>query len=544
MNISLISGQLRIAPQVATSHFQREGVFTNGRRWLTLGVYPFVFSNTVNKLFVIGCDDYCYFEGLYNLNFTTGCTVGCFKTSDVVNRSCSGIGCCQTSIPKGIKSFAIELRSFKNHTNVSNFNPYSYAFLGEQDKFNFDVYDLNNPAFYNQTITHIPIVIDWFIGEGQTCMQAKQNMSSYACQNNTNCIDYDGATQGYRCSCLPGYEGNPYLNPGCIDIDECADTSSNNCSHICTNHLGGYNCSCPRGCHGDGLKNGSGCIRNSSQLATRLILEDELKAATNNYNEDRILGKGGYGTVYKGILKDGREVAIKKSKVEGQTQVQQFINEVVILTQIKHRNVVKLLGCCLETEVPLLVYEYISNGTLFDHIHGNKETRSWLTWVNCIRLETEVPDAVMYLHSAASIPIVHRDIKSVNILINESYKAKVSDFGASRLVPIDQVQVTTLVQGTLGYLDPEYFHTSRLTEKSDVYSFGVVLAELITRQKPLSPKRKIEERNLATYFLIALKEDRLMEIVHPQLVKEASEDQLVEMAKIITECLNVKGEDR
>lgn len=205
---------------------------------------------------------------------------------------------------------------------------------------------------------------------------------------------------------------------------------------------------------------------------------------------------------------------------------------------------VKLLGCCLETEVPLLVYEFISNGTLFEHIHENKGIRSWLTWANCIRLAAEVVDALSYLHSAASIPIIHRDVKSSNILLDENYTAKISDFGASRLVPIDQTQITTLVQGTLGYLDPEYFHTSQLTEKSDVYSFGVVLAEILVREKPLSLERKMEERNLATYFVLAMKEDRLMEILDPQLVKEASKEQLLKMAKLVKECLNMVGEER
>ncbi|XP_057544338.1 putative wall-associated receptor kinase-like 16 [Amaranthus tricolor] len=559
---------------------------------------PIVLSYTANKLTVIGCDNYAYIVGP---NFATGCTVGCFNLSDVMNGSCSGIGCCQTSIPKGLKYYEIEVHRLYSG-NVSTLNPNGYAFLGEDDKFSFDISYLSS-NFNNQTLKKIPIVIDWFIGQGKTCMQAKANMSSYACQSNTNCIDFESGYQGYRCSCLTGYEGNPYLNPGCTDIDECRDASNTNCSHICTNTPSSYNCSCPKGYHGDGQKHGTGCVRNTSKLATMLSLglslgfllllvmscicfstirrnkqikmkkkffeqngglllkqhlirygrstesskifsENELKASTKNYRDDRILGRGGYGTVYKGILPDGREVAIKKSKVIDHIQVEQFINEVDILTQINHRNVVKLLGCCLETEVPLLVYEFISNGTPYEHIHKNKGMTSWLTWANCIRLATETADALMYLHSSALIPIIHRDIKSANILLNESNTAKVSDFGASRLVPIDQIHVTTLVQGTLGYLDPEYFRTSQLTEKSDVYSFGVVLAELLTREKPLSSERKIEERNLATYFLMALKEDRLMEILDLQLVREASEEQLVKMAKLIKECLNIRGEDR
>ncbi|KAJ9705574.1 hypothetical protein PVL29_003574 [Vitis rotundifolia] len=243
------------------------------------------------------------------------------------------------------------------------------------------------------------------------------------------------------------------------------------------------------------------------------------------------------------MLMDGRIVAVKKLKIVGDGKLEQFINEVVILSQINHRNVVKLLGCCLETEVPLFVYEYIPNGTLFEHIHDQNEEFP-ITWEMRLQIATEVAGALSYLHSAASIPIYHRDIKSTNILLDDKYRAKVADFGTSKSVAIDQTHLTTQVQGTFGYLDPEYFQSSQFTEKSDVYSFEIVLIELLTGKKPILSIGSGEGKSLASYFILSMKEDRLSDLLDARVVKEGRKEEINAIAFLAKRCINLNGKKR
>ncbi|KAA3485593.1 wall-associated receptor kinase-like 1 [Gossypium australe] len=264
----------------------------------------------------------------------------------------------------------------------------------------------------------------------------------------------------------------------------------------------------------------------------KLFASKELEKATDYYNENRILGRGGQGTVFKGMLTDGSIVAIKKSKMTedkklDENEVKQFINEVMILSQINHRNVVKLLGCCLETKVPLLVYEFVLNGTLSQLLHVPNEEFP-LTWEMRLRIAIEIANALSYLHSAASVPIYHRDIKSSNILLDDKYRAKVSDFGTSRSVALEQTHVTTRVQ-----------------EKSDVYSFGVVLVELISGQKPISSCQSEEVvRSLANFFLHSMKENSLLNIVDPLVMNDNAVEEIVAVAKLAKRCLNLNGKRR
>ncbi|CAI0555197.1 unnamed protein product [Linum tenue] len=283
---------------------------------------------------------------------------------------------------------------------------------------------------------------------------------------------------------------------------------------------------------------------------SKLFTEEELKRATDNYNQSRFLGQGGFGTVYKGMLPDGTIVAVKKSRTIDKTQIQQFINEVVILSQINHRHIVKLLGCCLETQFPLLVYEFIPNGSLSSYIHSQnmdgEEVSASFPWEDRFRIAGEVAGAVAYMHSAASFPIFHRDIKSSNILLDAKLSAKVADFGTSRSVPEDKTHLTTGVQGTFGYLDPEYFRTSQFTEKSDVYSFAVVLLELMTGQKPILFTTGEEERSLIAHFISSMKEnqDGLAEILDPVVSTEARKEDVEAIAELAVRCLRLNGKKR
>ncbi|KAL8110607.1 G-type lectin S-receptor-like serine/threonine-protein kinase LECRK3 [Apium graveolens] len=278
----------------------------------------------------------------------------------------------------------------------------------------------------------------------------------------------------------------------------------------------------------------------SSADRANIYTEEQLKEATDNYNESNVIGQGGYGTVYKGLISN-THVAIKRAKVVDRSQIDQFVNEVVILSQINHPNVVKLLGCCLETPVPSLVYEYVTNNTLYYHIH-DEVCASSVPWDMRLRIAIETAGALAHMHSAP-VQIIHRDVKSANILLDDEFTAKVSDFGISRLFSLEQTRIATLVQGTTGYIDPEYFHSGILTQKSDVYSFGVVLAELLTGAKVVSFSRKEKDRNLSMYFLSAL-DDRLYAILEPRVRNEGNAEQLRGVAELAKRCLRIEGANR
>ncbi|KAL6881977.1 hypothetical protein ACP4OV_011449 [Aristida adscensionis] len=276
-------------------------------------------------------------------------------------------------------------------------------------------------------------------------------------------------------------------------------------------------------------------------LAERIIVTlEELGKATNNFDKARELGHGGHGTIYKGILSSLHVMAIKKSKIVIQREINDFINEIAILSQINHRNIVKILGCCLETEVPLLVYEFISNGSLYSHLHV-QSPRS-LSWKDRMRIAVETARATAYIHSFVSMPLIHWDIKSPNILLDDNLTMKLSEFRASRYIPIDQTGVDKNIQGTYGYLDPMHYSTGHLTDKSDVYSSGVLLIELLTRKKPVS-YRSPNGHSLVKHFVDLVSEAKLNDILDPQVLREGA-GEVVDVSLLAAMCVKYIDQDR
>lgn len=251
------------------------------------------------------------------------------------------------------------------------------------------------------------------------------------------------------------------------------------------------------------------------------FLLEEMKRATDNFSNCSLVGHGGYGKVYRGILADGTVVAIKRAQgsLQGSNE---FATEIELLSRLHHRNLVSLVGYCDEEDEQMLIYEFMSNGNLRDHL--SRESKEPLSFIMRLRIALETARGILYLHAEADPPIFHRDIKASNILLDSKYTAKVADFGISRLAPVPNVEgvsadyVSTVVKGTPGYLDPEYFLTHKLTDKSDVYSLGVVFLELLTGMQPIS-----FGKNLVREVSTAYQSGRTFEIIDSRMGSYSSD---------------------
>ncbi|KAK9735689.1 hypothetical protein RND81_04G220300 [Saponaria officinalis] len=270
----------------------------------------------------------------------------------------------------------------------------------------------------------------------------------------------------------------------------------------------------------------------------------DLESATSRFSKENIIGEGGYGIVYKGCLINGTPVAVKRILNNVGQAEKEFQVEVEAIGHVRHKNLVRLLGYCVEGTHRMLVYEYVNNGNLEQWLHGAMRQHGYLTWEARMKVLLGTAKALAYLHEAIEPKVVHRDIKSSNILIDDAFNAKVSDFGLAKLLGAGKSHVTTRVMGTFGYVAPEYANTGLLNEKSDVYSFGVLLLEAITGRDPVDYGRPPQEVNLVDWLKMMVGSRRSEEVVDPNIEVKPSTRALKRALLTALRCVDPDSDKR
>lgn len=283
-----------------------------------------------------------------------------------------------------------------------------------------------------------------------------------------------------------------------------------------------------------------------TKIRARSFSYKELHDATGGFTEESEIGRGSFSCVFKGVLGDGTLVAVKRPAVPASNQqsynLQDFNNEIDLLSRLNHAHLLNLLGYCNEDGARLLVYEYMLNGTLFEHLHGEGLTEQ-LSWVTRVKIAVQAARGLEYLHGYACPPVIHRDIKSDNILLDDEFNARVADFGLSLLGPSDSAKaLSELPAGTLGYLDPEYYRLHYLTTKSDVYSFGVLLVEILTGRMAMD--EYYEDGNLVEWAVPLIKKGEIVPILDPRLAHPPNPEGLLRIARVAARCVRMRGKDR
>ncbi|GAB4837914.1 hypothetical protein Ancab_027440 [Ancistrocladus abbreviatus] len=270
----------------------------------------------------------------------------------------------------------------------------------------------------------------------------------------------------------------------------------------------------------------------------------ELEIATRGFSDENVIGEGGYGIVYKGVLDDGSVVAVKNLlNNKGQAE-KEFKVEVEAIGKVRHKNLVGLVGYCAEGAQRMLVYEYVDNGNLEQWLHGDVGPVSPLTWDVRVKIAIGTAKGLAYLHEGLEPKVVHRDVKSSNILLDKNWNPKVSDFGLAKLLGSGASYVTTRVMGTFGYVSPEYASTGMLSEGSDVYSFGVLLMELITGRSPVDYSRPPGEVNLVDWFKGMVASRRAEELVDPRIEVRPSARALKRVLLVCLRCVDLDANKR
>ncbi|KAJ3703238.1 hypothetical protein LUZ61_006943 [Rhynchospora tenuis] len=281
-------------------------------------------------------------------------------------------------------------------------------------------------------------------------------------------------------------------------------------------------------------------------IAAQQFTFRELAIATKLFGEKCLIGEGGFGKVYKGTLKSGQVVAVKQLNLDGEQGSREFVNEVLMLSHLQHQNLVTLVGYCLEDDQKLLVYEYMPSGSVEDHLFDLKRGQQPLDWFTRMRIAFGAAEGLEYLHEKVNPPVIVRDLKASNILLDGNFNPKLSDFGLAKLGPVgSKTHVSTLIAGTYGYCAPDYARTGHLTVKSDVYCFGVVLLELISGRRAFDDVKPSHEKNLVLWAMPMLTDQtKYPELIDPLIKNNYPSKALNQAVAVAAICLQEKASDR
>ncbi|KAH9717271.1 protein kinase domain-containing protein [Citrus sinensis] len=266
----------------------------------------------------------------------------------------------------------------------------------------------------------------------------------------------------------------------------------------------------------------------------RLFSYQELLSATSNFLPENLVGKGGHSHVYRGCLPDGKELAVKILK-PSEDVLKEFASEIEIITALHHRNIISLFGFCFEDNNLLLVYDFLSRGSLEENLHGNKKDGNVFGWTERYKVAVGVAEALDYLHNSCEQPVIHKDVKSSNILLSDDFEPQLSDFGLASWLSTSSSHLTcTDVAGTFGYLAPEYFMHGKVSEKIDVYAFGIVLLELLSGKKPINSENPKGQESLVMWAKPILKDGKVSQLLDPSLDTDYDNDQIERMVLAAT----------